>query len=217
MATLSYYVLLICFVATTSFASLCPGNGTYEALDPTKLSKMSYPLYDVIDIPAAISHVDCWDIKEITGNNDEIVLTSTQQVEGRPTEDSFDVDAYFVHNGDGTYKVNSKNKQEVIEASQESVKHKADEKMLQEVEDALHKLYASTYFFLTDYNKYFILSTCAPGNRLIGLVKHIRMRPSGKDVVDIWNEYAKYGESTTAEWEEYCTSRKETKQSIGQK
>nr|XP_039274289.1 uncharacterized protein LOC120348248 [Styela clava] len=217
MATLSYYVLLVCFVATTSFASLCPGNGTYEALDPNRLSKMSFPLYDVIDIPAAKSHVDCWDVKQITGNKDGFVVTYKQQMEGRPAEDSLELNLYFVHNGDGTYKLNPKNKQKVIETSKESVKHKADEKMLQEVEDARQKQFASTYFFLTDYKKYFILSKCAPGNRLIGFMKHIRKRPSGKDVVDLWNEFAKYGESTTVDWEEYCTSRKETKQSIVQK
>ncbi|XP_039274342.1 uncharacterized protein LOC120348287 [Styela clava] len=218
MASLANTVFMACFMANVCLGQLCGENVSYEPLDIIKISEVMHDWYDVIDIIPSKNRFDyCHDIRNFNKVDDGFILTMTLQVEGRATEDSLDSLIHYIDNGDGTYTANPELIPSMAASSRESFKHKLNVTGLQKVEAMIYKMSTGNFFFLTDYDEYFIMAKCAPDSNLIALVKHKKKQPTGKDVADIWNVFSNHGEAPITHWEGFCTRRRFTKYEIEEK
>nr|XP_039247410.1 uncharacterized protein LOC120325373 [Styela clava] len=217
VANLTTIFIVICFTANVCFGQLCGQNVKHEQLDVAKASKVMHRWYDAMDIvPARIPGiVFCYDVGNITEVDDGFLLTRTLQVKGRPAEESIDNYVHFIHNGDGTYTSNQELVPAMAKKARELFKPFLDEIGLQKEEARIYRMMSGNFFFLTDYDEYFIIAKCASGSTLLAAIKHKRKQPTGNDVVNIWNVFSKYGEAPSPHWEGFCTRRGLTKHEIG--
>ncbi|XP_077971310.1 uncharacterized protein LOC120346234 [Styela clava] len=167
-----YFFGIQILFAEIVFSRLCPRLELEEA-DWVKFSNLNGTWYDIIDNPQYEYLIDCWDWNSFIAIDDGFAMNATQHAEGRPVKDHLDVYLHFLPNGDGTYSVNQTHKSAYASTTKESLSHKADEKLLNDVDVVTEIIFSAEYFFVTDYSNYFIVAQCDPKQgHLMAALRH---------------------------------------------
>ncbi|XP_077969327.1 uncharacterized protein LOC144423039 isoform X2 [Styela clava] len=126
----------------------------------------------------------------------------------KPLEKHLDILIHYIHNLDGTYFLNPELKNAHSSTMKQSVLHKSTERTISGIEEQIEALYSAKFFFLTDYENYFIVALCGPAG-LVSIVKNRRAYPTAMDVMNIWNALSEQGEipKLQIEFKHICVSR----------
>nr|XP_039274485.1 uncharacterized protein LOC120348435 [Styela clava] len=207
MKTLLVLILTVWFQTSTTEASLCPNATEGQVIDWEKLGSLNTYWYDVIDIPKPATDVDCWDWKHICPVQDGLRATLVQYVEGGTGKHQMKV--HFILNEDGSYSWDIKNKRRFRKKTKKALDHKINDQMIEDIDVQADLLFKLKFWFMTDYENYFIVGTCAAGEDNIygAFIKFNKQNPPVSGVLDIWNRFSDLDESPQVYLKTACINR----------
>nr|XP_039269031.1 uncharacterized protein LOC120344020 isoform X1 [Styela clava] len=202
------FIHLFLSMSHISCGLLCPYQPLYEKLDVDRLSKLNATWYDVFDIPYMQMAIDCWDWHTIRPAEGGFSANVTMHVAEKPLEDHLYVFVHFIENRDGTYSLNQEHKKAYATNTKQAVSHKATQQTFEGLDNLNEAIFSSKFFFLTDYENYFIASFCGPDG-LGNIVKNRNAHPTAGDILNIWNALSEQGEipKLDVEFKKICVSR----------
>ncbi|XP_039274642.2 uncharacterized protein LOC120348550 [Styela clava] len=207
MKRLLCLTLAVWFEISATEASICPNATDGQVIDWEKLGSLNTYWYDVIDIPKPATDVDCWDWKNIYPVQDGLKATLVQYVEGGTGKHL--MNAHLILNEDGSYTWNIKNKNLFRKKTRKALRHKINDQMIENIDAQADLIFKLKFWFMTDYENYFILGACAAGEDHIfgSYIKSNKKNPPLSDVLDVWNRFSDLEESPQVYLKTACINR----------
>ncbi|XP_077976503.1 uncharacterized protein LOC144432364 [Styela clava] len=207
MGNIENLFLVVCLLVGNTFSRLCPKTEEYQAIDWDRLRDTDGTWFDGLDIPAVIGTdvVDCWDMHHFKPVENGVVFNVTQYVHGRPKKDLLDVRFYLIRKRE-TYILDPQHKSTFLAVTKKSYSHDPSDAMDREIENFADIMFVSEFFFMTNYDTYFVMASCSPIG-MMGFSFFRTITPTARAVYDMWNVFADHNEVTGVGWENICFNR----------
>ncbi|XP_077965551.1 uncharacterized protein LOC144411822 [Styela clava] len=173
-----------------------------------KFGKIKETWFDGLDIPnpgnTGKFPRTCHDIHHFEAPEDGVMFNLTLSVRGLFNKNTMDFQLHFIRREGETYIIDQQLKTSFLAKLKKLYfDTPGGGATNEELDTYADNLFRGEYFFMTDYDTYFVMGFCTP----IGLkgFSHFRtITPTAKAIYNMWNVFASHNQVTSIGWEDMC-------------